>query len=179
MSDRDFQHSSTQTSSPKSSSASESVSDMVAKASELAGEAADKVRHTANETAATISGEIKHLLDRQVSGGATMAGHLASSTKRAAEDLDRDVPQLAAVVRVVADQIDGFAGNLQGQTVDQLVKGAGDFTRRQPALMFGLAAVAGFFIVRTLKSTPATIASPPIQASNDGHPSSSSSFHGS
>jgi hypothetical protein len=153
---------------------------MVAKASELAGEAADKVRHTATETAATVSGEIKHLLDQQVSGGAAMAGHLASSAKRAAEELDRDAPPLASVVRALADRIDGVAASLQGQTVDQLVKGAGDFTRRQPALMFGLAAVAGFFVVRTLKSTPPTVASPPIQASNEGleHPSSSSSFQG-
>ncbi|HJP69782.1 MAG TPA: hypothetical protein VJ846_12860, partial [Sphingomicrobium sp.] len=135
---------------------------------------------TASETAASIGGEVKQLLDRQVSGGATMVGHLANSAKRAAEELDRDAPQLASVVRAFADRMDGYAGNLNNKTVDQLVKGASDFTRRQPALMFGLAAVAGFFAMRTLKSTPSKVSSPSIQPSHPGQGhASSSSFHGS
>ena len=185
MSNQDFHQSSPQASSPKrsgpasSASPAGSASDVLAKASELAGEAANKVRDSASQTAATIGGEVKQLLDQQVSGGASMVGHLAKSAKRAADELDREAPQLAGVVRAFADRMDGYAGNLQDQTVDQLLKGASDFTRRQPALMFGLAAVAGFFVMRTLKSAPTKLPSPPIQPSQPGgsHISSSPS-HG-
>jgi hypothetical protein len=179
MSNPDFRPTSTHTGS-SSSGASTSASDMIAKASELAGEAANKVRDTASETAATIGGEVKQLLNQQVSGGATMVGHLATSAKRAATDLDRESPKLAGVVRAFADRMDGYAGNLQDQTVDQLLKSASDFTRRQPALTFGLAAVAGFFVMRILKSTPTRVSSPSIQPSPPGQSHySSGSFHGS
>jgi hypothetical protein len=77
--------------------------------------------------------------------------------------------------------MDGYASNLQAQSVDQLVKNASDFTRRQPALMFGLAALAGFFVMRTLKSSPSSISvqpSPSLQPSQPGQGRSTSSFHG-
>jgi len=178
MSNQDFRHSPTHSSSQKAPGPSGSANDLIAKASELAGEAAGKVRDTASETAASIGGEVKQLLDRQVSGGATMVSHLANSAKRAADGLDQEAPQLAGVVRALADRMDGYAGNLQNKTVDQLAKGASDFTRRQPALMFGLAAIAGFFAMRTLKSTPTKVASPSIQPTQaDQSYRSSSSFH--
>jgi len=177
MSNQDYRHASSQDSSSGRGGAS-SGSDMMAKASELAGEAASKIKQGATETAATVGGEVKQLLDKQVSSGATMVGHLARSAQRAAQELDREAPQLAGIVRAAADRMDGYASNLQDQSVDQLVKGASDFTRKQPALMFGLAALAGFFVMRTLKSAPTSVSSPPIQPSHAGNSQSSSSFHG-
>jgi hypothetical protein len=168
--------SSSKASTTSNSGATSYGSDLVAKASELASDAADKVKATASETASTIGGEVRQLLDQQVSGGAKMVGHLANSAKRAAEELDRESPQLAGVVRAFAGRMDGYAGDLQNQTVDKLMKGASEFTRRQPALVFGLAALAGFFVMRTLKSTPTSVSSPPIQPSQPGQPSGS--YHG-
>jgi hypothetical protein len=66
----------------------------------------------------------------------------------------------------LADKVEGYAEDFQDQTVDHLIRSASDFTRRQPALVFGLAAVAGFFIFRTMKSAQAT-ASPPIQPTQE------------
>jgi hypothetical protein len=48
--------------------------------------------------------------------------------------------------------LDGLANDLHDQSVDELVRSASDFTRRQPALVFGLAAVAGFVALRTVYS---------------------------
>jgi hypothetical protein len=53
---------------------------------------------------------------------------------------------------------------------------AADFTRRQPALVFGLAALAGFFAIRTLKSSP-SISAPPIQPSQDNYSGRSGEYH--
>jgi hypothetical protein len=58
--------------------------------------------------------------------------------------------------------VDGYANRLENQTVEQLTKTASDYTRQQPALVFGLAAVAGFFAFRTFKNTQ-SVSSPPIQ----------------
>ena len=57
---------------------------------------------------------MKELLDRQVGTGADVVGHVAGAVKRAAQELDRDVPQLAGLVRTAADQIDGYADGLRG-----------------------------------------------------------------
>jgi hypothetical protein len=136
-----------------------------ASASTLAGEAAEKVKEAASDTAATLTGEVKQLLDRQVGGGADMVGFVARSAKRAAEDLDHDAPQMASLVRSLAGRMDGYADGLRDQSVDQIIRKASDFTRRQPALVFGLAALAGFFALRTVKSTP-SISVPSIQPSH-------------
>ena len=37
---------------------------------------------------------------------------------------------------------------------EELMRTASDFTRRQPALVFGLASLAGFVLLRVLKSNP-------------------------
>ena len=45
------------------------------------------------------------------------------------------------------------AEDLRDQTVDDLLRTASDFTRKQPALVFGLASLAGFLAFRVLKSS--------------------------
>ena len=98
---------------------------------------------------------MKELLDSQLASGVEMVGHLGSfCAQRAADDLNRNAPQLAGLVRGVADRIEGYADNMRDQSVDELFRSASNFTRRQPALVFGLAALAGFFAFRTIKSTP-------------------------
>jgi hypothetical protein len=73
----------------------------------------------------------------------------------------------ADLVRSFATRVDGYAEGLQDQTVDQLARAASDYTRRQPALVFGLAALAGFFAFRTMKSAQ-SVTSPPIQPGQQG-----------
>jgi hypothetical protein len=156
--------------------ASRAAGDAFSSATSIASDAADKAKQAASETAATVTGQVKALLDNQVSSGADMVGHVAGAVKRAAQELDRDAPQLAGLVRTAADRMDNYAGGLRDQSVDQLVRAASDFTRRQPAMVFGLAALAGFFALRTLKSPPSSVESPPIQPS---HEASASGYHGS
>jgi hypothetical protein len=65
---------------------------------------------------------------------------------------------------------------MENQTVDQLTKSASDYTRRQPALVFGLAALAGFFAFRTFKNAQ-SVSAPPIQPT-DVHHSGFDQSHG-
>jgi ElaB/YqjD/DUF883 family membrane-anchored ribosome-binding protein len=129
-------------------------SDTLSQVSDAAQSATSTAKKAASDAASTITGQLKGLLDTQLASGAEMVGHLGSSAKRAADDLDRNAPQLAELVRGVADRIEGYADDMRDQSVDQLLRSASTFTRRQPALVFGLAALAGFFAFRTIKSTP-------------------------
>ncbi len=143
--------------------------------SSMAGDVATKAQQAVSDTADTVTEQVKGLLDRQVGRGADMVGHVAGAMRRVAQELDRDAPQLAGLVRTAGDRMDGYAEDLQDQSVEQLIRTASAFTRRQPALVFGLAALAGFLALRTLKSAPSSVTSPPIQPS---HPGQASRSHG-
>ena len=130
-------------------------------------------KRAASEAASTIGSHMKELLDNQLGSGADIIGQLGSSAHRAAEDLELNAPQLAGLVRGVADRMEGYAEDLRDQSVDELFRSASNFTRRQPALVFGLAALAGFFALRTLKST-----SPRPQSSRGQGRSAWGEYHG-
>lgn len=133
-----------------------------ARASDMARDAAEKAKRAAADTAATMSDHLMGILNEQLGAGATSASQFASSMRVAADDLERDNPKLADLVRGISHNVDEFADRFGDKTVEDLARDAGDLTRRQPALVFGLAAIAGFFAFRTFK-TARSISSPPIQ----------------
>src|SRR4051812_48522671 len=108
--------------------AADKATDVLSSASSLAEEAAGKVKQVASDTTATVTGEVKSLLDRQVSGGAEMLSLFARSAKRSADDLDHDAPQIAGLVRTVAAQMDSAARGLKDQSIDRMWQTAADFT---------------------------------------------------
>jgi hypothetical protein len=113
-----------------------------------------------------VTSQVKELLDQQIGSGAAAAGQFANSIRTAADDLDTESPMLAGFVRTFANRVDYYAEDMQHQTVEQLTRAAADFTRKQPALVFGLAALAGFVMFRTFKNTGA-VDSPSIQPDED------------
>jgi hypothetical protein len=153
------------------------ASDTFSAAANMAQDAAGRARQAAGDTASTVAHQAKELLDRQVGSGAELVGHFASSARKAAEELDRNAPQVAGLVHAVADRIEGYADGLKDQSVEQLFRAASDLARRQPALVFGLAALGGFLAFRTLKSTP-SVASPSIQPMHESHRTGGSGHHG-
>ena len=143
------------------SSASSVAKDMRAKAGEAASKVADVAQEAgsqAKQAAASLASEAsqkgKGLLNMQISAGADLAGHVAKSARCAADNLDQNAPQLAGLVRGAAERVEEFSRDMRGQTVEDLVRTASDFTRRQPALVFGLASLAGFLAFRLFKSSP-------------------------
>jgi hypothetical protein len=103
-----------------------------------------------------------------------MMTNVAHSARRAADELETDAPQIAGLVRGVADRVEEYSHNLEHQSVTDIYEAASDFTRRQPAAVFGIAALAGFFALRTLKSSQTSSASG-SRARSPG----SEEFHGS
>jgi ElaB/YqjD/DUF883 family membrane-anchored ribosome-binding protein len=126
----------------------------VSKLADVAQQAGSQAKQTASSLASDASQKAKGLLNMQVSAGADLAGHVAKSARCAADNLDQNAPQLAGLVRGAAERVEEFSRDMRGQTVEDLVRTASDFTRRQPALVFGLASLAGFLAFRVLKSSP-------------------------
>jgi hypothetical protein len=106
-----------------------------------------------SSTASTVTSQVQGLLDEQVFKSARIMGSVAQSTRRAAAELASDAPQIAGLVSGVADRVEEYSRNLENQSVTDLYAAATDFTRRQPAVVFGMAALAGFFALRTFKSS--------------------------
>jgi hypothetical protein len=147
------------------------ASESSAKASDTVKNAGAKAKRAAADAASTMSDHVMDLLNEQLGVGAQSANRFASSMRVAADDLQHQNPMLAGLVRGFAHNVDAYADRLEGQTVEQLAKNASDLTRRQPALMFGLAALAGFFAYRTLKSASGVpVTSPPIQPAHYHRP---------
>jgi ElaB/YqjD/DUF883 family membrane-anchored ribosome-binding protein len=148
----------------------------VSKLSGAAVQATEQAKQSASDAASTVTQQVKEMLDERVDSGATLVRHLANSGKRAAEDLDRNAPQLAGLMRGVVGSVENFADTMRDQSVDQLLRAASDFTRRKPALVFGLAALAGFFVFRTLKAAPPDVSM--SRHSGTGRADGATSSHG-
>jgi ElaB/YqjD/DUF883 family membrane-anchored ribosome-binding protein len=110
-------------------------------------------------SASTLTSQVQDTLDQQVVRGARMITNVAHSARRAADELETDAPQIAGLVRGVADRVEEYSRSLEHQSVTDIYEAASDFTRRQPAAVFGIAALAGFFALRSLKSSQRSAAS--------------------
>lgn len=144
----------------------DAASDVFAGVSDAAREAGAKVKDTLSEGAAAVSDHFKEMLDQEISNHMRAVGFLAGSLKQAADDMEDKTPLAAGLVRSVSAKVEQFAETYEDETVDQLIWSASDFTRRQPALVFGIAAFAGFLMFRTLKNASTTELSPSIQPAN-------------
>jgi hypothetical protein len=106
--------------------------------------------------AATVTSQIQEVLDQQVVSGARTMTTVARSARRAADEFETEAPQIAGLVRGVAERVEEYSRNLETQSATDIYQAASDFTRRQPAVVFGVAALAGFFALRTLKASAAS-----------------------
>jgi hypothetical protein len=100
----------------------------------------------------SMTSQVQGLLDQQVVRGAKTVSNIASSARRAADELETDAPQLASLGRGMADRLQDYSRNLEDQSVTDIYRAASVFTRQRPAIVFGLGALAGFLALRTFKS---------------------------
>jgi ElaB/YqjD/DUF883 family membrane-anchored ribosome-binding protein len=143
-----------QSSGPKSQDVRGTAGEAVSKLVDVAQQAGSQAKQTASSLASDANQKAKGFLNQRVASGADLADHVADSARCAADNLDQNAPQLADLVRGAAKRVEEFSRDLRGQTVEDLVRTASDFTRRQPAVVFGFASLAGFLLFRVLKSNP-------------------------
>ena len=84
------------------------------KASDTARDAAEKAKRAASDAASSVSDHVMGLLNDQIGVGAQSANHFAGSMRIAADDLERESPMLAGLVRGFAHNVDHYARSTGG-----------------------------------------------------------------
>jgi hypothetical protein len=120
--------------------------DLKEKAKDLAGNSADTLKAQATE-------KLKDAVNDRKSSGAEYVGTLADTMRRAAREFDTDLPIAGTYIRKAAEQVDGVSEGIRNGNLNDLVRSAQSFARRQPTAFLGLAVLAGFGVVRFLKSS--------------------------
>jgi hypothetical protein len=118
----------------------------------LKGHASDLV-DAAKDVATQTTDKFKQTVDNQKIAGAEYVGGLANTMRRAAREFDGDLPIAGTYIRKAASQVEGVSESIKTGNLNDLVRTAQAFARRQPTAFLGMAVLAGFGVVRFLKSS--------------------------
>ena len=140
------------------------VADAGAEIKQRAGDAlkesADTARDTfkgaadaAKDAAAGAADRFQDQAREQQRSGADFVGRLAGDIRNAARAFEDDVPFAARGINSAAEYVDEAAEKIRNGSFRDLVDGATDFAKRQPAAFLGLSVLAGFAAVRFLKAS--------------------------
>jgi hypothetical protein len=121
--------------------------------SEAIKDQASEFVDAAKDMASQATDKFKQTVDGQKSAGADYVGSLADTIRRAAGEFDADLPIAGTYIRKAASQVEGVADRIRTGNLNDLVRGAQSFARRQPTAFLGMAVLAGFGAVRFLVSS--------------------------
>jgi hypothetical protein len=134
--------------------------DLKDKAMGIAGSSSEAIKDHASEfvdaakdVASQATDKLKERVQGQKIAGAEYVGSLADTMRRAAREFDGDLPIAGVYIRKAASQIEGVSDSIKTGNFNDLVRGAQSFARRQPTAFLGMAVLAGFGVVRFLKSS--------------------------
>jgi hypothetical protein len=135
---RDLKDRAADMSSSSADSLKDQASGFVDAAKDFGSQAADRVKETVNG---------------QKDAGAQYVSSIAEAMRRAANEFDDDLPVAGSYIRKAASQVETVSDSLRNGDFDDLLRTARNFARRQPTAFLGIAALAGFGVVRFLKSS--------------------------
>jgi ElaB/YqjD/DUF883 family membrane-anchored ribosome-binding protein len=138
---------------------SQNLKDQMADAGAEIKQRAGDVLRASTETARDKFKEAADQAREQQRTGADFVGRLASNIRDAAHAFENDVPFAARGINSAADYVDEAADKIRNGSFRDLVDGATDFAKRQPAAFLGLSVLAGFAAVRFLKASDSTSSS--------------------
>jgi hypothetical protein len=150
--------------------------------------ARDKFKEAADAAKEAASGTADHLQDQarqQQRTGADFIERFAGNIREASRAFESDAPFAARGINSAAEFVQDTAEKIRSGGFRDLVDGATDFAKRQPAAFLGLSVLAGFAAVRFLKasggpssSSPHANASQQSSGSGDSWAQGSSSSRG-
>src|SRR6185437_240594 len=85
--------------------------------------------------------------------GADLVGRLAGNIREAARAFQSDAPFAARGINSAAGYVDEAAEKIRNGSFRDLVDGATEFAKQQPAAFLGLSVLAGFAAIRFLKAS--------------------------
>jgi len=113
------------------------------------GEAADAAKGVADGTMDQIQRQARE----QQRSGADFVERLAENIRQAGRAFESDVPFAARGIDSAADYVGDAAQKIRDGSFRDLLEGATDFAKRQPAAFLGISVLAGFAAVRFLKAS--------------------------
>jgi gas vesicle protein len=140
------------------------VADAAAEAKQRAGDALrastevarDKFKEAADAAKDLASGTVDQVQDHareQQRSGADFIDRFAGNIREAARAFESDVPFAARGINSTAEYVEDAARKIRDGNFRDLVDGATDFAKRQPAAFLGISVLAGFAAVRFLKAS--------------------------
>jgi ElaB/YqjD/DUF883 family membrane-anchored ribosome-binding protein len=114
------------------------VSQVKDQVSSLRGQATERVRGFADEGKGRVTGLLENVSEV-----------INDAAKSVDERLGEDYGDYA---HRAADAVADFAGRIRDKSVDDMLDDTRDFVRKSPAIAIGIAAVAGFALVRVIKT---------------------------
>jgi hypothetical protein len=126
--------------------------------------AKDKFKEAADAAKDAASGTADHLQDQarqQQRTGADFIERFAENIREASRAFESDAPFAARGINTAAEYVQDAAEKIRNGGFGDLVDGATDFAKRQPAAFLGLSVLAGFAAVRFLKASGGPSSSSP------------------
>jgi hypothetical protein len=130
------------------------------KAMEMAGSSSEAVKDRASDfadaakdVASQATDKLKQAVDGQKNAGAEYVGSLADTMRRAAREFDGELPIAGTYIRKAASQVEVISDSMRNGDFNDLVQAAQSFARRQPTAFLGMSVLAGFGLVRFLRSS--------------------------
>jgi len=117
------------------------------------GKLAGGAQEFAQEFASDLKEDIRDRIEDQKDSGADYLGRLADTVRLAGREFDHDLPIAAEYIGLAASTMDEYAQRIRNGDLENLIDGAKDFARRQPTAFLGLTFLAGFGLMRFLKSS--------------------------
>jgi hypothetical protein len=135
---RDFKDKAAEFASSSTEAIKDQASEFVDAAKDLGSQAADR---------------FKEKVEDQKDAGAQYVSGIAEAMRRAAREFDSNLPIAGTYMRKAASQVETVSDSVRNGDFSDLVRNAQNFARRQPTTLLGTAVLAGFGIVRFLKSS--------------------------
>lgn len=139
--------------------------------------AEDKLKQAADAAKDVASGAADRFQDQvkeQQRSGADFVKRFAGNIRDAARAFEGDAPFAARGIDSAAEYVEDAAEKIRNGSFRDLVDGATDFAKRQPAAFLGISVLAGFAAIRFLKAS----SSRPSSWQTDNWKQASSSDHG-
>ena len=118
--------------------------------------ARDKFKEAADAAKDMASGAADHLQDQaheQQRSGADFVERFAGNIRDAARAFETDAPFAARGIKSTAEYVEDAAEKIRHGSFRDLLDGAADLAKRQPAAFFGISVLAGFAAIRFLKAS--------------------------
>ncbi len=118
--------------------------------------ARDKFKEAADAAKDVASGTVDQLQEQtrqQQRTGADFVKRFAGNIREAARAFESEAPFAARGINSAAEYVEDAAEKIRNGSFRDLVDGATDFAKRQPAAFLGISVLAGFAAVRFLKAS--------------------------